>query len=185
MASKFGLPSFHKITVKAGFTLMELIIAMAILAIVTGSILGTYTNSQKKARDARRKSDLKQLQNALEAFANDHRGLYPGAGSGGTLAACSTTGTNLTGSTCTWGTSIFSITNGAIYMQQMVKDPGTVAYYYQVSVDNTKYQIYACLENRDDSQYNEYTSVTCTGCVSNSHCNYGVSSSNATPSETI
>lgn len=186
MVNKSGSPSSRKQFLQFGFTLMELIISMAILAIVTGSILGTYTNSQKKARDARRKSDLKQLQNALEAFANDHRGLYPSADSGKVSACPAPADRGLSGTSCVWGTGSFLMTSGATYMQQMVTDPRTtVNYYYQVSTDNTKYQIYACLENSEDSSYNEYTDITCTGCTSNNHCNYGVASSNTTPGETI
>ncbi len=160
---------------------MELIVAMAILAIITGSLLGTYTSSQKKSRDGRRKSDLKQLQNALEAFASDHRGLYPSAVSN-TVGACpAPVDRSLTGSSCEWGAGEFKMTDGALYMKQMVKDPGTVDYYYAAAADNTSYQLYACLENTQDPGYNEYTSITCTGCPSSNHCNYGLSSSNTTP----
>jgi len=157
---------------KLGFTLMELIIAMAILAIVTGSLLGNYTSSQKKGRDSQRKSDLKQLQNALEAYANDNNGFYPNATSGQISGA-------------NWGNTFVDPDNPTtIYMKQMVEDPVTGKnYYYVVGTDNLSYQLYACLENTKDKSYNVYADTNCNQCagVDSNDCTYGVSSSNATP----
>lgn len=155
---------------KAGFTLMELIIAMAILAIITSSLLGGYMSSQKKARDAQRKSDLKQIQNALEAYANDYRGRYPDADSGriGGVA---------------WGGEFNNPSaTTTIYMKVLPEDPKGVDYLYWVSSDNTGYRLYACLENDQDSDYNVYTGIICAGCGStdDEECTYGAASSNET-----
>ena len=62
---------------QVGFTLVELLVAITILVILTGIGFGTFSRSQKKARDGQRKSDLHQLQQALETYANDHSGKYP------------------------------------------------------------------------------------------------------------
>lgn len=60
-----------------GFTLIELMITIAIIAILSSFGIFTYRLAQARARDARRKSDLGQYKNALEIYANKNNGFYP------------------------------------------------------------------------------------------------------------
>ena len=57
--------------VKKGFTLVELLIVMAIISILATLIVGGFRSSQMRGRDGARKSDLKQISNALELFYSD------------------------------------------------------------------------------------------------------------------
>ncbi len=59
-----------------GFTLIELMIVIAIIAILTLIGVGGYSSSLKKGRDARRKSDLQALAQALTLYRMD-RAYYP------------------------------------------------------------------------------------------------------------
>lgn len=52
----------------AGFTLIELMVAISIVSIVSAVGLVGYGQTQKYARDARRKQDLKSIQLALELY---------------------------------------------------------------------------------------------------------------------
>ena len=61
---------------KRGFTLIELLTVITIVAILAVLGLTGLTNQTKKARDGRRKSDLKILSTAFEDYYNDH-GSYP------------------------------------------------------------------------------------------------------------
>lgn len=61
---------------KKGFTLIELILVMMLVAILAVALLGNYFSSLKKGRDARRKGDLTQVQKALELYFEDN-GTYP------------------------------------------------------------------------------------------------------------
>ena len=70
----------------AGFTLLEMTVVLAIMGILATAAIGAYLASQQKGRDARRKSDLSQMQRALEAYISDH-GLYPAA-IGSRIAGC-------------------------------------------------------------------------------------------------
>ena len=56
---------------QCGFTLVELILVMAIIAVLTTFITGGIGSSQVKGRDAQRKSDLKQISQTLELYYQD------------------------------------------------------------------------------------------------------------------
>ena len=51
-----------------GFTLIELLVVIAIIGILSSVVLASLNSARKKGRDARRVSDLKQLQLALELY---------------------------------------------------------------------------------------------------------------------
>ena len=61
----------------SGFTLLELLIAIAIIGVLAGFFITTFPAVQRRARDAERRSDIKQYQTAMEAFANRNNGNYP------------------------------------------------------------------------------------------------------------
>lgn len=53
---------------KKSFTLLEMLVVIGIVAILIGMATVSYSTAQKKARDSKRKSDLKTIQNALEQY---------------------------------------------------------------------------------------------------------------------
>lgn len=59
-----------------GFTLIELLVVIAIIGILSSVVLASLNTARVKARDARRVSDLKQLQIALEMYF-DANSSYP------------------------------------------------------------------------------------------------------------
>lgn len=61
---------------RRAFTLVELLVTIGIIGILASTVVVNVSRSRGKARDARRKADLKALQTALEAF-NDDNGSYP------------------------------------------------------------------------------------------------------------
>jgi len=62
---------------KLGFTLMELLIVVAIIGILATISTVSYTYMQKKARDSRRATDLKAVQDAFELYYGEHNSVYP------------------------------------------------------------------------------------------------------------
>lgn len=60
-----------------GYTYIELVLVMAILAILGSLFISTFPASQRRSRDARRKSDLNQYRVALENYANSNSSFYP------------------------------------------------------------------------------------------------------------
>lgn len=63
---------------RAGFTLIELVVVISILAILAGALIPRVTNRMAQSRDARRLADLRAVKNAVDQFYID-KGYYPPA----------------------------------------------------------------------------------------------------------
>ncbi|MBD3279562.1 MAG: prepilin-type N-terminal cleavage/methylation domain-containing protein [Candidatus Pacebacteria bacterium] len=149
-----------------GFTMIEILVVITIIGILVTLGLGSFMSSQAKARDGQRKSDLKQITTALEAYYNDHGG-YPESNDAGNLK-------DDEGNVLSWGDE-FSDSNNTVYMPKLPSDPsGARAYFYNSS--GPSYYLYARLENTQDLEAKEdgYDGTDCGDAV----CNYGVTSSN-------
>lgn len=66
-----------KIKTIYGFTLLEMLVVLGIIASILGVGLISYSSVQKKARDTKRKQDLKTIQNALEQYYSVCNYRYP------------------------------------------------------------------------------------------------------------
>ncbi len=169
---------------KYGFTLVELLVVMAIISILATVVVSGFRSSQMRGRDAARKSDLKQLSNSLELFYADY-GRYPAA-SGTEIAACPFDPLTKTGTACSFGAtgSRSEFTDGkTVYFKKLPKDPSSSQYYvYAVNSTYTKFQVFAKLENPEDK--NIITGITKT-CGTSLTCNYSVTSTNSTPTESL
>ncbi|MDZ7744637.1 MAG: prepilin-type N-terminal cleavage/methylation domain-containing protein [Candidatus Saccharibacteria bacterium] len=58
-------------TVQKGFTIIELLIVIAIIAILAGIVLNSVQGAQAKARDAQRVSKIGNIQTHLEQYYNE------------------------------------------------------------------------------------------------------------------
>lgn len=146
-----------------GFTLVELLIVIAILSILSTIGVANFRSARLKAMDAGRKSDLQTIAKSLEAYANDHR-KYP-LGTNGEI-------TCTLDSICHWGDS-FSDGN-ITYAVRLPQDPGIYSYTY-VSNNGSDFALYAHLENLNDPSVIDIPDVTCGG---TNTCNYKITSSN-------
>lgn len=151
---------------KKGFTLVELLIVIAILSILSTLGVTNFQTARIKARDLNRKSDLASIAKSLEAYVNDHRS-YPTSDTSFRIK-CKTDG-----SICDWGAE-FSDTTGTVYIIKLPSDPGQYSYRYYST--GTSYTLHARLENNQDSSL--IPEVPGTTCGGTSLCNYKVSSSN-------
>ncbi len=78
-----SLPRFSK----AGFTLIELLVVISIISLLSSIVLTSVNSARAKARDARRLADLRQIQNALALYYEDHQAYPPVSyGPNGSLA---------------------------------------------------------------------------------------------------
>lgn len=124
---------YNKQSISSGFTLIELLVVIVIISILATLLMANFVGVRQRGRDGQRKSDLRQIQAALELYRADN-GSYP---------------PNASLSTC--GTSFSSGTT--VYMQKIPCDPSlSTDYFYTPSEDGTTYSITACLENGNDSE---------------------------------
>jgi prepilin-type N-terminal cleavage/methylation domain-containing protein len=77
-------------TKEKGFTLVELLVVIAIIGLLSTLAIVALGSARSKARDARRISDIKQIQTALELYFAD-QGIYPVVASATTLGTADTT----------------------------------------------------------------------------------------------
>lgn len=169
-----------------GFTLIELMVVMAILGVLVTIALVSFRSSQARGRDAQRKSDLKQMSNSLELFYSDYQ-KYPDSAAG-VMLACSYDPITGSGSPCSWGAGSF--TDGkTVYFKVVPKDPTEGFDYYYNIVDpptNQKYQLFSYIENTQDQGCvggdcaNSPLSISCGG---GKTCNFSITSPNTTPLE--
>ena len=80
--NKRGLHSIAKSNTSRGFTLIELLVVIAIIGLLSTLAVIALNNARQKSRDAKRVSDIKQLQSALELYYNDANGYPPEAANG-------------------------------------------------------------------------------------------------------
>lgn len=127
-----------------GFTLVELLIVLAIIGVLSSFLFANFISARQRARDAQRKSDLRQIQAALELFRSD-QGTYPdSSGGSNNLQTCGA------GSTLTVGSSV--------YIKQIPCDPlgsgstyNAGVYQYVSQSSNSTYYLVTCLENANDT----------------------------------
>jgi prepilin-type N-terminal cleavage/methylation domain-containing protein len=65
-----------KKTNQKGFTIIELLVVIVIIGILVALALPQLFSAQARGRDTERKNDMKNLQQKLETYFNDH-GNYP------------------------------------------------------------------------------------------------------------
>ena len=68
----------NRIRNQKGFTLIELVVVISILAILAGAMIPRVTNRMAQSRDARRLADVQAVKHALDQFYID-KGRYPDA----------------------------------------------------------------------------------------------------------
>ena len=108
---------------KKGFTLIELLVVIAIIGILSSVVLASLSTARQKSRDAKRISDLGQIQLALELFF-DAAQSYPSTTPG-------------VASTVTMEGGVILLTNRNFLPQTPVPPAGGSSKYYYRGVTST------------------------------------------------
>lgn len=113
---------------KKGFTLIEILIVVAIIGILASVVVVGLGPAQRKGRDSRRLSDLRQVQTALELYYGKN-GAYPNASIGD------------------WAAFSAVLTGAGIGTSQIPNDPAKGKnYVYLTDANGTTYVLGAELE---------------------------------------
>ena len=155
---------------RLGFTLLELLIVIAIISILAIAGFGSFLNSIKSGKDAHRKTDLNSIQKALELYYQDSQAYPIPVGT----SLPSTDGSLCHPTDC----------DTATYLKTLPGDVNGTAYYY--NSDGTSYQLYSCLENANDTgpgvNQAGYVGTSCGNAGTRCEiCRYGISSPNTIP----
>jgi prepilin-type N-terminal cleavage/methylation domain-containing protein len=159
---------------RTGFTLIEILIVVAIIAILASVVLVGLGPTQQAGRDARRVSDLHEVQNGLELYYNKC-GYYPGTAN----CAATTLPAN-------WAALGTALTGSGIGVSSLPVDPSTAsAYVYGTNTGgtpkNTTYVLESTLENGTGNAFSGYvapivpagmtwTSGAAPGCAAPNYC---------------
>ncbi len=129
-----------------GFTLVELMVVIAIIGILTGIMLASFSAAKTQSRDVKRVSDLSQIQLALAGYFN-RCGVYPAnltIGSG--ESTCTSAGTTIKLST---------------FISSVPIPPNAgETYDYTVDAGLDDYFLHATLENNNKPSNNSLTSAS-------------------------
>lgn len=128
---------------KGGFTLVELLIVIAIMGILTTITVSQFITAKKKANDVSRKSDLNGVSKALQMYFTDY-GVMPEATVEGKIKVKSVT--------VNWGDEF--VDGGYVYMKVVPKENSVSlpAYCYKTDLEKKKYALFAQLENTSDKE---------------------------------
>ena len=130
---------------KQGFTLIELLVVIAIIGLLSTLSIVALNSARARSRDARRVSDIKQIQTALEMYYNAAN-QYPTVGSGADQLSTSTSPAIKFGGV--------TFMNAWPVAPSPADNPGNAAtpctaannaYAYTVASNNTTYTVSYCL----------------------------------------
>ena len=174
-----------KLSPSSGFTLIEIITAIGVLTILATVVLAAVNPIEqfRKAQDSKRKSDLAQVQRALEAYYQDF-GRYPAHTTTGLNTYTINTGLGEDDNAILWGAS------WPPYMDVVPVDPSSSKFYIYVSDSTNGYQSYKIYASLDRGTNDPDACTEVTGCTNapggcgldeESYCNFGLTSPNVSP----
>lgn len=133
------------ISLKKGFTLIELLIVITIIGILTAIVSTNLQGARSRARDVRRKSDLRAVEQSLRLYYNDLK-QFPASDSNYRIVGC-----NLIA--CPWGSPFIS--GSSTYIASLPTDPSsssvTSVPYFYYSGNDDQFLLVTNLENLSDS----------------------------------
>lgn len=129
---------------RRGFTLIEILIVVAIIAILSSVVLVGLGPTRRLGRDSKRIADLKQVQQGLELY-NLKCGYYPGTAQASTPCGSFSV-------ISTWANLTAALTGSNLDISSISNDPTAGSnYFYGTSGGGTGYIIGARLEDANNA----------------------------------
>ena len=146
---------------RPAFSLIEILVVITIIAILTSVATASFTKAQQKGRDAKRKGDLKAVQQALELFYQT-KGKYPPIESSAGVASdwlgwCATISSGTYPQVKNPLTGVAGWAGTSVYIKALPKDPkittaGNAGDYVYYKIANNSYELGAVMENTNDPE---------------------------------
>ncbi len=120
-----------KVSVRKGFTLLEILLVVAAIAILAGIVIVAINPTKQlgEARNAQRRADVNTILNGVYQYAIDNNGTLPASitqsatcDNGATKLICK----GLQGGTCATGTALPELTANEKYLTAIPNDPNGV-----------------------------------------------------------
>ncbi len=139
---------------KLGFTLIEILVAISVIALVIGVALPNFLGARERGRDIKRKSELNQLKTALRLYYSDY-GRYPNWNIGVYIIGCGPAGTSqcLGSGVCTTADFAAGGTDGCgtIYMKRFPRIGTSQQFFYYQAANGDDFRLKVLLENVSDA----------------------------------
>ncbi len=143
---------------RKGFTLIELIIVVSIISVLVALGTSIYASAQRSSRDGKRKTDLANIQAALEQYRSNNNS-YPAS--------------LIIKPDCTSSNGAISDVSNT-YMTVIPKDPYCQLYQYQYSAKDTGGSTCVAPTPCVDYTVSTYLESSRTGCSSPPNCSYSL-----------
>lgn len=133
----------RKLRETKGFTLIEVVIVIAIGALIILVVLQAVSNAQQSQRDSTRRQEASQISAALESYAANNQGNYPGSASSVQTEVVESS--YVSDAIRNRGWSVSGTAD--------CSDIGSTDYEleYSASANNRDYELFVCLERGDDA----------------------------------
>jgi len=159
------------------FTLIELVVVVALIMILSAIGIGAFTTSTIKSRDTQRKNDLNQISKAIESFNNDV-GRYPNSNESNQVVCYQIVSGIGSDVPCVSDKLIFRLDGAVTTYTQIPSDPD-LGQRYSYQSNESGFSLYAALQNMNDKDLlfdeagvvlSDPYGVTC----GNTPCNYRI-----------